>query len=269
VALPGGRKLYLSCRGEGAPTVIFEAGLHNRGDVWSAPAEPGLPTVLPAVARMTRVCAYDRPGTTLGTNLFSRSDAVRMPRSTGSAVADLRALLRAARVPGPYVLVGHSTGGMIVRQFASTFPRRVAGLALVDAIPETMAGDLSVHNWNAYNAGYLTAAPPEYAGYADLETIDFRASFAQIRRVGTRPPRRIPLIVLSKGQSFGIPDPLGPLVDRAWVAGQRYLAHLQPRTPHLVARNSGHYIMVMDPGLVIRSVERVVRAVRRGRHVLG
>jgi hypothetical protein len=52
------------------------------------------------------------------------------------------------------------------------------------------------------------------------------------------------------------------------VSGQRYLAHLQPRTPHLIARNSSHYVMVTDPGLVIGAVERVVRAVRRGRHVL-
>jgi pimeloyl-ACP methyl ester carboxylesterase len=224
--------------------------------------------VLPTVARTSRVCAYDRPGTTLGPDLRSRSDAVRMPRSTGAAVTDLRALLRTARVPGPYVLVAHSTGGLIVRQFASRFPRRVAGLALVDAIPETMAGDLSVRNWNAYNAAYLTAAPPEYADYANLETIDFRESFAQMRRLGTRPPRRIPLIVLSKGQPFGIPDPLGALVDGAWVKGQRYLAGLQPGTPRIIARNSSHYIMVTDPLLVASAVERVVRAVRRGRSVL-
>ena len=81
VAIPGGRRLYLECRGAGSPTVVLEAGTGDRSDVWStAPAGPGQ-AVLRAVARFTRVCAYDRPGTYASAEELSRSDPVAMPRS--------------------------------------------------------------------------------------------------------------------------------------------------------------------------------------------
>jgi pimeloyl-ACP methyl ester carboxylesterase len=270
VTLPNGHRLFLECRGEGSPTVVLEAGLRNRADVWSTLAAEGqTATVFGALAMGTRVCAYDRPGT-VSTDLTqrSRSDPVRMPRSTGALAADLHALLRAARVKPPYVLVAHSTGGLIVRQYTRAHPRRVAGLVLVDAIPETMETYLPISSWNAYNANYLTAPPPQLADYADLEYVDFRQSFTQMRRAGVRLPRRIPLIVLSKGQPFGIPGRLGKMVDAAWARSGRYLASLQPGTPRIVAPDSGHYIQLDDPGLVIRSARRVIRAVRAGRSSL-
>ena len=85
VALPNGHRLFLECRGKGRPTVVLEAGLRNRADVWSTLAAPGqMVTVFGALARTTRVCAYDRPGTaSADLSARSRSDPVRMPRSTG------------------------------------------------------------------------------------------------------------------------------------------------------------------------------------------
>jgi pimeloyl-ACP methyl ester carboxylesterase len=246
--------------------VILEAGLRNRADIWSEKAHQGQtqPTVFPGVASFTRVCAYDRPGTTLDTDKFSRSDPVRMPRTALDAIRDLHALITAARIPGPYVLVGHSTGGLLVRLYARTYPQKIRGMVLVDAIPETMQTSLSVTRWNDYNARYLTAPPPALAGYADLETFDFIQSFNQMRRA-PKPPRRIPLIVLSKGQPFGIPSGLGRAVERAWSRGQRYLASLEPGTPHIVAAHSGHYVQVEEPKLVIDAISRVVAAARAGR----
>ena len=83
--------------------------------------------VLPRVTPFTRTCFYDRPGTLAHFPYVSRSDPVPMPRSTGDVVADLHALLAAAGVPGPYVMVGASTGGLIVRQYAASTQRRSAG----------------------------------------------------------------------------------------------------------------------------------------------
>ncbi|HEX2125149.1 MAG TPA: alpha/beta hydrolase [Thermoleophilaceae bacterium] len=205
---------------------MLEAGLRNRGDVWSTLAALGQTrTVLGVVARTTRVCAYDRPGTvSADLTAHSRSDPVRMPRSTFALAADLRALLRRARIRPPYVLVAHSTGGLVVRQYTSAHPRRVAGLVLVDAIPETMETSLPISTWNAYNAGYLTTPPAQLTDYADLEYVDFRQSFAQMRRAGVRPPRRIPYVVLSKGQTFGIPGRLG-----AWSTPPGYAASATSR----------------------------------------
>jgi pimeloyl-ACP methyl ester carboxylesterase len=133
----GGRRLYLACKGSGTPTVILEAGAGNNGDIWSMvePEGAGKISVFDGVAQFTRVCAYDRPGTVAG-SMRSRSDPAPMPRSAGDIVADLRALLAAAGVRPPYVLVGHSFGGLVVRLFASTVPDEVIGLVLVDAAQE-------------------------------------------------------------------------------------------------------------------------------------
>jgi pimeloyl-ACP methyl ester carboxylesterase len=79
------------------------------------------------VARFTRACAYDRPGTYRTASEVSRSDPVAMPRSARDIVLDLRALLAAAHVPGPYVLAGHSFGGMVARLYATTWRRRSPG----------------------------------------------------------------------------------------------------------------------------------------------
>ena len=99
VDIGAGRKMYLECRGTGSPTVVLVAGLKGSADDWSL-AAPSKPTVLAEVAKFTRVCAYDRPGTPVGEKP-SRSDPVRQPTTAGDAVADLHALLSAAKVVRP------------------------------------------------------------------------------------------------------------------------------------------------------------------------
>jgi pimeloyl-ACP methyl ester carboxylesterase len=103
-----GRKMYLECRGSGSPAVVLVAGLKASAGDWND-AKPSGPTVFAAVAKFTRVCAYDRPGTPVGEKP-SRSDPVPQPTTAEDAVSDLHALLSAAGVAGPYVLVGHSYG---------------------------------------------------------------------------------------------------------------------------------------------------------------
>src|SRR3954469_13041880 len=120
VDIDAGRKMYLECRGAGSPTVVLVAGLKGSAGDWSI-AAPSKPTVFADVAKLTRVCAYDRPGTPVGENP-SRSDPVRQPTTAADAAADLHALLTAADVAGPYVLVGHSYGGLVVRLYAGTYP---------------------------------------------------------------------------------------------------------------------------------------------------
>ena len=135
VDIGGGRQIYMECSGTGSPTVVLESGLRDAADVWSmSSAGEGAPTVFPEVANFTRVCAYDRPGTVVGGESPSRSDPVSQPTAAQDAVADLHALLSAAEEPGPYVLVGHSYGGPIIRLYASAHPADVAGLVLVDAL---------------------------------------------------------------------------------------------------------------------------------------
>jgi pimeloyl-ACP methyl ester carboxylesterase len=117
----GGRTLNIFCSGTGAPAVVFEPGGDSPGLGW----EP-VPT---QVANFTQACWYDRAG-------IGWSDPGPFPR-TGAAIArDLHALLHRAGVPGPYVLVGASFGGMNARVYASLFPDEVAGMVLADSAHE-------------------------------------------------------------------------------------------------------------------------------------
>lgn len=117
----GGRKLNLYCSGEGSPTVIFESGGDSPGYTWV--------NIQPEVAKFTRACWYDRAG-------FGWSDPGPQPRTGATIASDLHALLTAAGVSPPYVLVGASFGGFPVRIFTVRYPEEVAGVVLVDATHE-------------------------------------------------------------------------------------------------------------------------------------
>ena len=268
VDIGGGRKMYLTCRGEGSPTVILVAGYRDRGDPWSTDLlhpDSGRTMVLPGVATLTRVCAYDRPGTALDEDTFSRSDPVLQPQTAADAGADLHALLAAA-IPGPYVLVGHSYGGLVVRLYASTYPAEVAGLVLVDALP-AVEQFLTPAQWASYQH-VLSQRPAEIADYRDLETIDLAASAGQMRAAAAAAPlRSLPLVVLTRVRPFDLPPDLpadfsAEALERAWAAGQAELAALVPGARHVVATESGHVIQQDQPELVIDAIQQVVDAVR-------
>jgi pimeloyl-ACP methyl ester carboxylesterase len=114
----GGHKLFIACSGTGSPTVVLEGGLGQGSDYFAL--------IAPAVATTTRVCAYDRAG-------HGRSEAATGPRDGMAIARDLHALLVASGNPGPYILAGHSSGGVYVRFFAAAYPDEVAGVVLLDA----------------------------------------------------------------------------------------------------------------------------------------
>jgi pimeloyl-ACP methyl ester carboxylesterase len=114
----GGHRLHLSCTGSGSPTVVLEPG---QGGVSSDFA-----WIAPALAHDTTVCVYDRAGR-------GWSDPTDRPQDGAQTAADLHTLLDHANVPGPYVLAGHSFGGLYVQSFAAQFPNDVAGLVLLDS----------------------------------------------------------------------------------------------------------------------------------------
>ena len=263
--IPGGRHLYLECHGSGSPTVLFEAGLRSRGDIWWWSREGVGTGVLPRVSPFTHACIYDRAGTLAHFPTVSRSDPVPMPRSTGDVVTDLHALLSAAGVPGPYVMVGASTGGLIVRQYASLYPAEVSGLVLVDAISEAMQGLMKPRQFARYNAYYLQSPGEDASRYANLEAIDFYRSFAEMS-LRRRSPHQLPVTVLSASYGFGTPQGLwhrfGGLVNRTWKRSQIYLAKLHPRTKRVVVFGSGHQIHVNRPGVVARYVLGMVARAR-------
>jgi pimeloyl-ACP methyl ester carboxylesterase len=268
----GGRRLYLECRGTGSPTVVLEAGYRSPGTVWSDDLlQPERPRtmVLEGAAAVTRVCLYERPGApaVLDEVLHpSRSEPVPQPRTAEAVVADLHALLQVAGIPAPYVLVGHSLGGLFVRLYAATYPAEVVGLVLVDAWYEGLQELLTPEEWAAYSR-VVSEVPPEIAAYRDLETLDFPAASAAMRQAAAAQPLpAMPLAVLAHGQPFGLTDAeLGfspEALEVAWRAAQQRLATLVPRARYFVATESGHYIQIQQPALVSEAIRQVAVGVQ-------
>jgi pimeloyl-ACP methyl ester carboxylesterase len=250
----GGRRLFLRCTGHRSPTVVFEGGLTS--DWYELQNQ---------LSGFTRVCSYDRPG-----GPASRSDPAPTPRTARDFVADLHALLRAARVPGPYVLAGHSNSGLFTQLYASTHPRQVAGLVLIDAVHRAyhqrqlalLKPLLPPEVWEALRQEAMT--PPHRL--VDPEGVDIWTSERQTRVALRRSPLRpMPLVVLAHGR----PEPAPPgwpgeEVERLWQQLQRELADLVPGGRLVIATQSGHDIQDEQPELVLDAIRDVVRAVRAG-----
>lgn len=114
----GNYKLHLNCTGTGGPTVILDAGAGGNSLAWAL--------IQPSIAKFTTVCSYDRAG-------LGWSEKSKNPRTSENFVEELRLLLKKAHIPGPYILVGHSLGGLNVQLYATKYPHEVAGLILVDS----------------------------------------------------------------------------------------------------------------------------------------
>lgn len=148
----GEYKLHISCTGSGSPTVILEAGLGQPAAEISGWIQPG-------VATATQVCVYDRAG-------MGWSEPAETPRDGVAIATDLHMLLERAEIDGPYVLAGHSSGGVYIQVFAEQYPDEVAGLVLLDSQPPDAIANL-----------------PGYAGeYEGIRR--FTALFPSVARLG-------------------------------------------------------------------------------------
>lgn len=135
----GGYRLHIDCQGNGSPTVVMEAGLTEPSLMWAL--------VQPRVSTTTRVCVYDRAG-------LGWSDTSPKPRTAEVMVEELHTLLTSANIEGPYIMVGHSTGGMLVRLYAHSYPAEVVGMVLVDAQHEDQFARLSTSIQNELKARF-------------------------------------------------------------------------------------------------------------------
>lgn len=276
VDIGAGRKMYLECRGAGAPAVIIVAGGKASAADWTEDAAD----VFDAVAGFTRVCAYDRPGTPVGEEP-SRSDPVPQPTTAADSAGDLHALLSAAGVGVPVVLVAHSWGGLIARLHAMSYPDEVAGMVLVDALSEYLREAETPDEWKWQRLildGDLTES---LKIYPDLERGDADRSMDELLAAPAMRP--MPLVVLSADHPWGplvpgfiasgllaadTPPDIGYVTDRAQKAAQARLAALVPGSRHVTETDSGHEIHKDQPQLVIDAIRDVVDAVRDGRSEL-
>lgn len=249
----GGRKLFLHCRGSGSPTVVFQGGLTTD---WVP--------VQNEVGRFTRACSYDPAN-----GLWGRSDPAPTPRTGEHVVADLHALLAAAEVPGPYVLAGHSDGGLFVQLYAGEHPDEVAGLVLLDAVHmDYYARRIALLKTLFPRAAWkpvVRALRAPIPAIVDPEQIDIEASLAQTRAaLSAAPLHSLPLFVLSHGRpdESGSNPRLVEAEERLWRTLQAEIAALVPESRHVIAEQSGHDIHHDQPDLVVTAIRAVIEAAR-------
>jgi pimeloyl-ACP methyl ester carboxylesterase len=272
-----GRMMHIDCSGDGNPTVVLDSGLGDTYLSWRK--------VQPEISKFARVCSYDRAG-------LGFSESVSGPRTSKVIAEQLHALLQAAHVAPPYIVVGHSMGGYDVRLYASLYPNEVAGMVLVDAshpeqdkrfppeirnmqgswmreaefleytmpfgIPRLMGFCEHDPSLRAAECNWRTA----HGGLAEMRA--FPQSASETAATGTL--GNIPLAVLShdpeKPSSELSPDLAKPM-NQEWEKMQEELSHLSSRGTQTIAKNSSHYIQLDRPEIVIDAVRSVVQQARQ------
>jgi predicted alpha/beta-hydrolase family hydrolase len=256
------REVYLQCRGRGSPTVVLVSGAGGAHDEWTHGADaadpaadprPSRSAVFPQVARFTRVCAYDRPGTTRMNDRPSPSSSVDQPTTAQAGADDLGALLERADQRGPYVLVGASWGGMIVNLFARENPTDVAGLVFVDGASDFLKDALTPEQWTTWMQLIATSTQP------GREAPDYEASVAEIRAAPPVPD--VPAVVLTAEKQWDLPLGDAGSTWPAWLAAQDQLTNLL-RAKHVTNTKSGHGIAVENPRAVVNAIRDVVHEAR-------
>ena len=270
-------QLHLHCTGSGVPAVILDSGLGDTYISWRK--------VQPQIAQFTRVCSYDRAG--LGFSYYSRH-----PSTSKDFAKELHTLLHNAGISAPYVLVGHSMGGFDVRLFTSFYRNDVAGMVLVDAShPEQQKrfppalNDLDA-TWLREQEFFEFTMPfgiPRLLGFcghdaevraAECNFHTVREGVAELKSISESAAQAatagslgdLPLVVLTHDPETPQPDLPEDLVkpaNDAWQQMQKELAQLSTRSTQVIAKNSGHYIQLDRPDVVISAVRRVVDQVRQ------
>jgi len=272
-----GRKMHIDCMGTGSPTVILDSGLGDGFLSWSK--------VQPEIAKFTRVCSYDRAG-------VGYSDPSSGGRTSKVIAEELHALLQAAGIVPPYVMVGHSMGGYNVRIYSNAYRHEIVGMVLVDSShpdqenrfpPELRNMEGSWRREAQFVAYSMPFGIPRILGLCEnnakeraancnwysareqlAEFMAFADSAAQTAQTGSLSD--MPLVVLSHDPdktSTDLPADLAKSVNDAWEKMQEDLAHLSTRGTQIVAKNSSHYIQVDRPDLVINAVRDVVDQSRK------
>lgn len=259
-----GRKLHIHCVGSGHPLTVFESGLGGFSLEWGE--------VQQRIAGDGRVCAYDRAG-------YGWSDPGVMPRTVTRNVAELHRLLEAAGEQPPYVLVGHSYGGIIVRLFAQSYPAEVAGLVLLDAsapdqfsrLPATAlpralvaAARRGVHLITAprlvgvlrddirTTAMHLMMLPKARLAYHS-EMLQFESATAALQTQGDG-TLDVQLVVLSRSRNMFGQSAEAAHTESVWQQMQHEMAALSQRSDHWMAADAGHVIHADRPDLVALAV---------------
>jgi len=281
----GGYQMHLFCTGQGNPTILLASGLDDISIFWSQ--------VQPEVSKSSLVCFYDRAG-------LGWSETSPDPRTIENMVKELHTLVTNAKVNGPYVLVGHSFGGALIRLYAHDYPDDILGMVLVDAAPDDLF--IRVPSWkNAINTkiglyhtlvpmssfGLLAFTPgsipnrgipadvlAQYraiavsTGYFQtgvLENEAFENNLAELRAENVN-LGDLPLIVISRGYWDLMPvfsEIENQQAWQTWQDMQTELLLLSTNSKQIIATKSEHHIQLQQPELVIEAIREIVDMVEK------
>lgn len=260
----GTHSLQLECVGSGNPVVVIDVGAGDSYKNWAA--------VMGHLAETTTVCSYDRAG-------YGQSEPGPLPRHSLQAASELRALLQAAALPGPYILVGHSLGAVNMQVFAAQYPDVTAGMILLDptplgwlldgsAFPELTAQyEAQVQELNTQAEALLQSAnEADQAQAAYLQALAsehnelFNESARQLAEIVSFGD--LPLIVINSTQpnpNFGAS---AESFQQFWIEQSRELAQKSTAGRFVLAEDSGHMIYIDSPGTIIIAVRDMREKVR-------
>lgn len=267
----GGYRLHIDCTGTGSPTVVLDAGQGEWSTIWGY--------VQPEVAKTTRVCTYDRAG-------LGWSEAGPLPHDAAQIARALHTLLQNAPVPGPYVMVGHSMGGLGVRVFVDDYASEIAGVVLIDSMnpkqfrqsqreaqiqtdaqsqPFSFLAVLARFGMARILVrplGLVPFVPPDekayFARYVRTQSVQaytnesqaMPAAGAQAAAVKTFGD--LPLIVLTARLNN----------MTGWQEWQTELLQLSSNSRQIFAENSDHNIQIEEPEAAVAAIIQMVRQVR-------
>lgn len=231
IEIDNGQIAYASL-GEGPLTIVLEAGLGDGMGSWDG--------IFEELSSITKVFAYSRPG-------YLPSSATKRPRTPEHIVDDLRLLLNRSGNHPPYLLVGHSLGGLYMLNFIERYPEEVAGVVLIDSRHPMMTQACLEKN--------LSSCKLPKALYVLLP------SHVRHEYDGAQEPKLpstmgdTPLVVVSRAPSQGKES---DALQTLWVEMQIGLSELSDRSQHLIAEHAGHYVHKQEPERVIEGINWVI-----------
>jgi len=284
IQLDKGRALHVLCKGKGEPTTIIDAGHASWSIYWMDVQE--------AAAKLTRICLFDRPG-------YGWSDSGTFPRDISANAKDLNAALSASGEVGPYVIAGHSYGGLAAMAYTQAYPKDVFALLLIDSahpeqstrLPAELISQLNasiIQWWKISALAALGIAEPQvqnhphlpeerqawarwslsqarsYAAMAsELEQFDASIDILQKNRKALR---NKPLLVLTANKSFdwfsqGDNTPAFQEAAKTWITLQKEFLALSDLSVQQFS-DGNHALQISDPASVVRAIRGLAQLYR-------
>ncbi len=243
-----GYKIHYKVMGQGLPTVIFEAGAGGDASVWEK--------VAPEIAKSNQAFTYDRAG--MGRSQYNGKD-----RQAQEIVSELDALLQKLKINPPYILVGHSIGGIYMRYYQNQHPGNVVGMVLIDPGHELMA-QATGNNFVNELKKQVTAQTANLSQGAKSEALGAFQTWEEMSSVDMSDVGNIPVTVIASDKTLDLIDnpELNTEANENLRELQKEIARQSSQGKYIVATSSGHMIQLDQPQIVIDAIKEMIKRVK-------